>query len=102
MIIVSVMEDTGWTPPQQFDDLELVRPIGAGGMGAVYLARERHLDRLVALKFVATGPRDPHGAERFRIEARALARLQHPNVVAVYRLGEVDGHPYLAYEFVDG
>ncbi|MBK9032361.1 MAG: alpha/beta fold hydrolase [Myxococcales bacterium] len=96
------MDNPGWTPPPEFDDLMIIRPLGAGGMGSVFLARERHLDRLVAVKFVATGTRDPHATERFRIEARALARLQHPNIVAVYRLGEVDGHPYLAYEFVDG
>jgi pimeloyl-ACP methyl ester carboxylesterase/hemoglobin-like flavoprotein len=96
------VEPAAWSPPAEFDDLELIRPLGAGGMGAVFLARERRLDRLVAVKFVATGTRDPHAAARFRIEARALARLQHPNIVAVYRLGEVEGRPYLAYEYVDG
>jgi hypothetical protein len=76
------VEPAAWSPPAEFDDLELIRPLGAGGMGAVFLARERRLDRLVAVKFVATGTRDPHAAARFRIEARALARLQHPNIVA--------------------
>ncbi|MBK7076137.1 MAG: alpha/beta fold hydrolase [Myxococcales bacterium] len=96
------MGELAWTPPPRFDDLEILRPLGAGGMGSVYLAREAHLDRLVAVKFVAADTRDPHGVARFHVEARALARLQHPNVVAVYRLGEVDGRPYLAYEYVDG
>jgi hypothetical protein len=94
--------ELAWTPPPHFDDLEILRPLGAGGMGSVFLAREAHLDRLVAVKFVAADTRDPHGVARFHVEARALARLQHPNVVAVYRLGEVDGRPYLAYEYVDG
>lgn len=96
------MGELAWTPPPHFDDLEILRPLGAGGMGSVFLAREAHLDRLVAVKFVAADTRDPHGVARFHVEARALARLQHPNVVAVYRLGEVDGRPYLAYEYVDG
>lgn len=102
MVTLDAMGQAVWTPPPRFDDLEILRPLGAGGMGAVYLAREAHLDRLVAVKFVAADTRDPHGVARFLVEARALARLQHPNVVAVYRLGEVDGRPYLAYEFVDG
>ena len=97
MVTLDAMGQAVWTPPPRFDDLEILRPLGAGGMGAVYLAREAHLDRLVAVKFVAADTRDPHGVARFLVEARALARLQHPNVVAVYRLGEVDGRPYLAY-----
>lgn len=71
-------------------------------MGQVYLAHDVSLDRQVALKFIADPNPDPVARERLLIEARALARLQHPNVVAIYRVGEVQGRPYLAYEFVVG
>ncbi|WP_437894502.1 alpha/beta fold hydrolase [Sorangium sp. So ce124] len=91
-----------WTPPSAFDDYRVVRPLGRGGMGQVYLAHDEVLDRPVALKFVAADSPDPRTIERLRVEARAIARLQHPNVVAVYRIGEVRGRPYIAYEFVEG
>ncbi|WP_437543791.1 alpha/beta fold hydrolase [Sorangium sp. So ce367] len=91
-----------WAPPSAFDDYRVVRPLGRGGMGQVYLAHDEVLDRPVALKFVAADSPDPRTIERLRVEARAIARLQHPNVVAVYRIGEVRGRPYIAYEFVEG
>ncbi len=71
-------------------------------MGHVYLGREPMLDRLVALKFIGTSDPTHAARERFLVEARAIARLNHPNVVGVYRIGEVDGAPYLAYEFIAG
>lgn len=68
-----------------FPELEILELIGRGGMGAVYKARQKRLDRLVALKVLpALVKRDPAFAERFAREARALARLAHPNIVAVY------------------
>ncbi|WP_044986534.1 alpha/beta fold hydrolase [Sorangium cellulosum] len=91
-----------WAPPSAFDDYRVVRPLGRGGMGQVYLAHDEVLDRPVALKFVAADNPDPRTIERLRVEARAIARLQHPNVVAVFRIGEVRGRPYIAYEFVEG
>ncbi len=72
-------------------------------MGHVYLGRDVELNRLVALKFVATNDASLSARERFRREARAIARLSHPNVVSIYRIGEVSqGQPYIAYEFVSG
>src|SRR5262245_45278555 len=71
-------------------------------MGRVYLARELTLDRPVAIKFITATHPDRAQHERLLIEARAIARLQHPNVVAVYRVGQVDGRPYIAYEYVPG
>jgi eukaryotic-like serine/threonine-protein kinase len=72
----------------QFPQLKIVELLGRGGMGAVYKARHRGLDRLVALKILpATSERDPSFAERFTREARALARLNHPNIVIVYDFG---------------
>ncbi|MGO8927738.1 MAG: protein kinase domain-containing protein [Limisphaerales bacterium] len=75
-----------------FPQLEILGFLGKGGMGAVYKARQPALDRLVALKILpaqAVAP-DPGFAERFTREARALARLSHPNIVAVYEFGQVD------------
>src|ERR1035441_6942517 len=73
-----------------FPQLEILELIGRGGMGAVYKARQPGLDRLVALKILPprTGS-DPGFAERFTREARALARLSHPNIVGVYDFGQV-------------
>ena len=89
----------GW-PPTEFDGYRILNVIGAGGMGEVYLADDTLLDRLVAIKFIRSG--DETDRERFLVEARAIARLAHPNVVAIYRVGEVDGAPYLVSEFVRG
>jgi serine/threonine protein kinase/formylglycine-generating enzyme required for sulfatase activity len=86
----------------EFDGYRLVKPIGEGAMGQVYLGHDTLLDRAVAIKFVAAGSPDAATRERFRIEARAIARLQHPNVVAIYRVGELDGRPYLISEYVRG
>ena len=90
--------DAGFVPPpveaiaRLFPQLEVLELIGRGGMGAVYKARQPGLDRLVALKILP--PRagsDPGFAERFTREARALARLSHPNIVGVYDFGQVSG-----------
>ncbi|MEZ4452114.1 MAG: alpha/beta fold hydrolase [Nannocystaceae bacterium] len=86
---------------QSFDGFELVRPLGQGGMGTVWLGRDAVLDRPVALKFLSATSVDEARA-RMLLEARALARLHHANVASVYRVGEVDDHPYIAYEYVDG
>jgi predicted Ser/Thr protein kinase len=87
----------------RFPQLEIIELIGRGGMGAVYKARQPGLDRLVALKIL---PPDPAAgaafAERFTREARALARLSHPNIVAVYDFGQADGLFYFLMEYVDG
>jgi serine/threonine protein kinase len=91
-----------WDPPKAFDSFEVERPLGLGGMGRVYLGRDTMLDRLVALKFIAAAQPSPESRQRFLLEARSIAKLAHPNVVGVFRIGEVDGRPYLAYEFVQG
>ncbi len=82
---------------------EIDREIGRGGMGVVYLARQAELNRLVALKMILSGAHaGPVERARFRAEAEAAARLQHPNIVQIFEIGEADGHPYLAFEFVAG
>jgi predicted Ser/Thr protein kinase len=86
-----------------FPQLEILEPIGKGGMGAVYKARQPALDRLVALKILAPRPgNDLDFASRFSREARALARLSHPNIVGVYDFGQTNGLSYFIMEFVDG
>ena len=71
-------------------------------MGQVYVGHDTLLDRPVAIKFIASVDPGRVERERFLVEARAIARLQHPNVVAIYRVGEIDGRPYLVYELVRG
>lgn len=88
---------------QLFPQLEVLGLLGQGGMGAVYQARQPTLDRLVALKILpAEVGHDPAFAERFAREARALARLSHPNIVAIYDFGQLDGLYYFVMEYVDG
>src|SRR5689334_914162 len=84
------------------DEYELIRPLGSGTMGQVFLAQDLVLDRRVAVKFISQESPSPTLRERFLVEARAIARLQHPNVVSIYRVGVVGGRPYLASEFVRG
>jgi serine/threonine protein kinase len=82
---------------------EILECIGRGGMGVVYKARQPQLDRLVALKILLPGlEHDPGFAERFSREARALAKLSHPNIVAVHDFGESGGYFWLTMEYVDG
>ena len=85
-----------------FPQLEILAFIGRGGMGAVYKARQPALDRFVALKLLAPHRTDSGFAERFGREARALAKLVHPNIVAVHDFGQVEGWNYIIMEFVDG
>ena len=82
---------------------EILREIGRGGMGVVYIARQRGLNRLVALKMILSGKHaGADQAERFRVEAEAVARLQHPNIVQIYDIGEQEGRPYFSLEYLEG
>lgn len=86
-----------------FPQLEILEFIGQGGMGIVFKARQPKLDRFVALKLLPQKPgADPSFCERFNREARVLARLSHPNIVAVHDFGEAGPFFYLLMEFVDG
>jgi len=87
---------------KEFDGYILRRLIGRGGMGEVYLAHDTLLDRPVAVKFISSHQITAELRGRFLLEARAIARLQHPNVVTIHRVGEVDDRPYIVYEFVRG
>lgn len=87
----------------KFPSLEILEFIGQGGMGAVYKVRQRELDRVVALKILPPDiGQDAAFAERFTREARALAKLNHPNIVTLYEFGRADGLYYFLMEFVDG
>jgi serine/threonine protein kinase len=82
---------------------EVLEELGRGGMGVVYKARQVALGRSVALKMIASGARaGPREIGRFRAEAALVARLQHPNIVQVYEVGEADGRPFFSLEFVAG
>jgi len=86
-----------------FPQLEILELIGKGGMGAVYKARQKELDRFVAVKILPRGIGvSPSFAERFAREAKALAKLNHPNIVTIYDFGRADGLFYFVMEFVDG
>jgi serine/threonine protein kinase len=91
------------TAPQRFGDYELLGEVGRGGMGVVYKAREAGLDRVVAIKMLLPGAvPDEAELQRFRTEAAAAARLQHPHIVAVHRVGEHDGRHFYSMDFIDG
>src|SRR5688572_14763894 len=86
-----------------FPQLEILEFIGKGGMGAVYKARQKELDRIVALKILPAAMGDAPGfAERFAREAKALAKLNHPGIVTIHEFGRADGLFYFVMEFVDG
>ena len=88
---------------RHFPGLEILGLLGRGGMGAVYKARQKQLDRVVALKILPPRPGDDSAfAERFTREAKALAKLLHPNIVTLFEFGQADGIYYLLMEFVDG
>ncbi|MFO0592325.1 MAG: serine/threonine-protein kinase [Polyangiaceae bacterium] len=90
------------TAATQIEEYRLLRPLGKGAMGEVFLAEDTALERLVAVKIATGEAGSKRRRERFLNEARALARLHHPNVVAVHRVGESRGRPYLVCELVDG
>ncbi|HEX6712463.1 MAG TPA: serine/threonine-protein kinase, partial [Thermoleophilaceae bacterium] len=90
-------------PGSDFGDWRIDRLIGRGGMGVVYQATDRRLNRPVAIKLIADDRAgDPSFRERFEREAQLTASIDHPNVIPVYAAGEIDGQLYLATRFVDG
>ncbi|MGA2984969.1 MAG: protein kinase [Terriglobia bacterium] len=88
---------------QKIGKYEIVSELGQGGMGVVYKARDPFIGRMVALKTITPElVSDPEILKRFYREAQSAGTLQHPNIVTIYDLGEADGHPYIAMEFVEG
>jgi eukaryotic-like serine/threonine-protein kinase len=86
----------------QIGPFEILSPLGAGGMGEVYRARDTRLDRIVALKFLSESTLAASDPQRFQREARAISRVTHPHVCALHDIGESDGLTYLVLEFVEG
>lgn len=87
-------------PVAQWDRYEFLALLGTDGMGAVYKARDRHLDRTVALKFIHGD--NPSLVQRFLHEAHAQARLEHLGICRVYEVGRVEGKPYITMQFIEG
>jgi WD40 repeat protein/serine/threonine protein kinase/tetratricopeptide (TPR) repeat protein len=88
---------------QHVPGYEILGELGRGGMGVVYKARQTKLNRLVALKMILAGAQaDPLQMERFRAEAEAVARLQHPYIVQIYEISDYNGCPFFSLEYVDG
>jgi len=89
--------------PKRVADYEVLGELGRGAMGVVYLARQHGLKRLVALKMIQSPANDhPRMLARFRAEAEVLARLQHPNIVQIHEVGECEGRPFFALEYLPG
>jgi serine/threonine protein kinase len=107
MIVTGAVEPEPPPAPEElapfFPQHEIVELIGRGGMGAVYKARQKGLDRMVAIKVLPEGAsKDPSFAERFAREGRALAKLNHANIVGIFDSGDAGGLFYFVMEFVDG
>src|SRR5277367_2142388 len=91
------------TSGEKLGPYEILSPLGAGGMGEVYRAKDTRLGREVALKILPESfARDPDRLRRFEQEAKAVAALNHPNIMAIHDIGEQDGVPYLATELLEG
>ena len=89
--------------PSRVGPYELLRELGRGGMGVVYVARQENLNRLVALKMILAGCHAGAAAlGRLRSEAKVLARLRHPNIVQIHDIGEQAGQPFLVMEYLVG
>src|SRR6516162_10590254 len=89
--------------PKKLGKYDILEVIGRGGMGVVYKAIDRALGRLVAIKMMTVGSADdPELLKRFYREAQSAGKLQHPNIVTIYDLGDQDGNPYMVMEFLEG
>lgn len=100
----SPLLDDGSPPiPKQIKNYDILGVLGRGGMGVVYKARQHGLNRMAALKMILSASHaSTEDVVRFQTEAEAVARLQHPNIVQIFEVGEADGHPFFSLEFVDG
>ena len=90
------------TSPSRIGRYVIVRPLGRGGMGSIFLARDPAIDRFVAVKLMREGFEDARRRERFAREAQSIGRMQHQNIVTVFDVGEHEGEPFIAMEYVEG
>ncbi|MFH0939514.1 MAG: protein kinase [Planctomycetota bacterium] len=91
------------SPIKQFDNYEILSEVSHGSFGVVYKAKQRELDRIVALKVLLAGVHaSAEAVARFQREAKAVAKLKHPNIVPIYDIGVYEGHHYFTMEFVEG
>jgi serine/threonine-protein kinase len=88
--------------PEKIGSFEVIRQIGSGGMGAVYLGRDPELDRQVAIKVIREEVHEQEVLDRFFREARAAAALRHANIITVFASGQQDHKPYIAMEYIEG
>ena len=99
---VPLPQDAGTDLPECFGRYRILRKLGQGGMGAVYLAHDTELDRPVALKVPRFSAGDSDAVERFKREARTAATLRHPNLCPIFDVGQIDGRLYLTMAYVEG
>jgi serine/threonine protein kinase len=91
------------SPGMRLGPYDVEQLIGCGGMGEVYKARDKRLDRIVAIKVLPSGSSVPQDIrDRFNGEGSAIARLSHPHICRLYDVGEQDGKPYLVMEYLEG
>src|SRR5258705_6782717 len=93
----------GFLPGQTISHYRIVEKVGAGGMGVVWKARDSRLDRFVALKFLPSAKMsDPERKRRFAHEAKAASALNHPHIITIYDIDQIDGADFIAMEYVPG
>jgi eukaryotic-like serine/threonine-protein kinase len=103
VISAAEMSGVGKRAPEHFGDYELVEEIARGGMGVVYKARQISLNRIVAVKMILHARfNDVDFVQRFRVEAEAAGNLHHPNIVAIYEIGQEEDQHYFSMEYVEG
>ena len=98
-----LLGEAGQALPKHIANYDILGVLGRGGMGVVYKARQKGLNRMAALKMIlAAGHASNEEFLRFQTEAEAVAKLQHPNIVQIFEVGQEDGRPYFSLEYVDG
>ena len=103
MAAVGDSTDQANPPSSRFGDYDLIEKIGQGGMGVIYRARQQKLNRVVAVKMIRAGKlASPSDIQRFQSEAEAIGRLEHPQIVPIYEVDQVEGIHFFSMAFVDG